>query len=170
MVDHSTQVADYIERRLIATLLRSGALQATFVASFLDNFQEVLRQRGESMPIGKLPLSYLLEVGALGQLAIWEAEGLVPHIASILPTYRESKAELVQRATTNPQQFKSLEAATLSKTITRVICRCFAWEAQLILQADVVIGSVDDDLLVDALASLVWSMRHSLDHTSLESK
>ena len=44
----------------------------------------------------------------------------------------------------------------------------FAWEAPRILQAQIVIGAIDEDALVDALADLVWSMRHSVNHKSIE--
>jgi hypothetical protein len=162
MVDHSRQAALDVPTEALAFVLRNAELQAVIAAKCLDLLKELFEQRGQAFTASKLPASFLLELGALGQLVLWQAEGLNAHLPSGTPTYREAAADLKRWATIEPSQFFTRDAAMKWCTVAGVFRDQFAWEGPSILQAHVLIGGVDENALIETLANLLWSVRHSL--------
>lgn len=109
-----------------------------------------------------LPGPFLLELGAVLELGMWERQGLLPHLHSDLPTFREAAGELAARAKQGPAAFEGSEAAPFSGRVLRVWMEQLAWEGPDHFQADVVVGRVDEDQFADLLADFVWQHRDEL--------
>jgi hypothetical protein len=109
------------------------------------------------------PAAFLLELGAVLELGLWERQGLRPYFDVDLPTYREAADALLARAQRGPAAFDGPDAALLSSRVLQTWMNHFAWEGQDLLQADVLVGGVDDeDTFVDLLANFLLTHRHAL--------
>ena len=145
---------------LTAAIIRNAELAATVTAACVHNWDARFKQGGFADGAQNLPAAFLMELGAIGQIRLWELEGLRDFLPSDLPTYGEAVAELSRRALTAPQEFQTLAGARLSPRVMQVWLESFSWAAPSLLQADVVLGEVDEDALVDAVAHLLWTHRH----------
>jgi hypothetical protein len=137
---------------------RQAEFQADLTAACLDAtglFPCAAERRGNPV---KLPAGFLLELAAALQLGFWELYGIRDRLTTELPSYNEAISDLAGRATSGPAQFNSI--GRLFKRVLETWMRECGWDARAILQADVVVGAVDDESLVDAVAQLIWVHRH----------
>lgn len=109
-----------------------------------------------------LPAGFLLELGAVLELGLWERNGLRQFLATDLPSFHDAAAELAARASKGPKEFDGSDAAPLSQRVLRYWIEHFAWDGPRHLRADVVLGPVDEDQFADLMADFVWQHRHEL--------
>ena len=85
-----------------------------------------------------------------------------PYLTSDLPTFREAATHLLARARRGPEAFDGPDAALLSRRVLQVWMEHFAWEGPDLLEADFIVGDVDEDQFAQLLADFVWQHRHEL--------
>lgn len=152
---------DDLDPALIAATVQQAERQATMVAVCLDAIDARLKEAGHPEGSKGLPLGFLLELGSICQLKYWEISGLRDFLPPGLPTSEDASTDLYKRATTTaPEEFYSIENDHLGRQLLAVWLERFAWAAPNLLQADVVLGEVDEDSLVDGLARLLWVHRN----------
>ena len=111
---------------------------------------------------GSLPGLFLLELAAALQLRQWETQGVLNPLDGDLPSWREAADELFARAAERPEEFLTPTTPSLLHRVLKVWVERFAWEAPDLLQAELVLGDLDEDGVVDALAELLWTHREEL--------
>ena len=117
------------------------------------------RRRGDDLVGQGLPVGYLLELVAVVQLRVWEMNGLQPSLPKDLPTAHAAAADLCSRIKNNPLQFGTFASATLSEQIRQLWLERFSWSAPAILGVDVMVGEINEDALVKAVAQILWNHR-----------
>ena len=165
MVAISVRTSDEVHPALVAAVAENAERQAVMVAGLLDALDPRLKEAGFPTGAAGLPAEFLLELGALCQLTLWEGERLRDYLPPELPTAQQAKADFHYRATNAPDSFQSRPTGMLPTQIMQVWLERFAWAAPNLLQADIVLGDADEDALVDALAQFLWDHRHD-DSTS----
>ena len=141
---------------LVRAVARHAQRQADLTAVALDAMGLF-----KSEP-SRLPAGYLLELGAVLELGLWERQGLRPHLDVDLPTFREAADYLAARAAKGPAEFQDPDATPLCRRVREVWVEQFAWEGPELLEAEVLVSDVDDDAFVDVLAEFVWTHRQEL--------
>jgi len=141
---------------VIQAATRHGERQAEMVVAAFDE-HGLFPQR----PIG-LPAGFLLELAAVMELGSWEQQGQRDHLDSELPTYREAADAFLARAKQGSAAFTSPETVSLHNRVAQVWMKHFAWDGPDILQADCVIGDVDEEEFAQLLADFVWQHRREL--------
>jgi len=98
----------------------------------------------------------LLALDAALRLLDWEARGVTAHRAAGLPdaesALNDAVASLLGREVAG-------SAARLGVSVLAVFAERMAWGAGKELAAQVELGEVDEDVLVDAVADLIWKTR-----------
>jgi hypothetical protein len=141
-----------------------GERQARFVSSLLSALLRTAKQRGFTIEVAEIPPAVLLEFAALMQLRIWEQAGIAPESLD-LPSSHEALRELGGRIQRDKSQFQRLDAASLEARVATVWFQRFAWNAPILLDADVVGGDLKVDDAVEAMAQLLWRYRN---HSTLQ--
>lgn len=144
-----------IPRDQFLAIVRNAEYQADLTAA-------TLREMGLPIKNLRLPGNFLLELGAVVQLHVWERRGLTPHLKGELPAAKVASKELVERVQKGASEFEGNNAAPLSRQVLQVGIEQFAWNGQELLQADVVVGDVDEDEFVALLAEFLWTHRACL--------
>lgn len=145
-------------------LVAFGRRNAEFIADLVG---EALLEIGESDPaLGRtirqgLPVGFVLEVGAVLLLKHWELNGQHRFLPTDVPSFDAASADFLRRLRQNPSQFNSAQSATLSSRIDHLIIDRFAWDGDCVLGAEILVGTSDEDMLVEAMAQLLWATRHS---------
>jgi len=104
-----------------------------------------------------LPKAFLLEFSAILQLGMWERQGLRQFLPADIPSFLDSARQLGQRARKGSGEFEGANAAPLSRQVLQTWIDHFAWEGPDLLQAEIVVGEVDDeDGFADLLAGFIW--------------
>lgn len=145
---------------VVQAVIRNADYCATLVAACLDVLDKRLKEDGHAQGAQGLPTGFLLELGTVLQLKIWEQQGLREFLPADLPTFAAAMADLHRRVTTNPLAFQSIESNRLGQYVLQVELERLSWAAPELLEADMVITDVDDDALVEAVAQLLWVHRH----------
>jgi len=110
----------------------------------------------------RFPAAFLLELGAVLQIGLWERQGVREHISADLPSYAEAAAELAARAQEGASAFPGLGSAVLSLRVLHASICNIAWEAPELLGAELVVDVNEEDELIDLLAGFVWNNRAEL--------
>jgi hypothetical protein len=85
----------------------------------------------------------------------------------VLPTHADALQDLADRAfraAGGEQLFDFPEGAVLLRKVIKVWVENFSWQGQDLLGAEVLVGRLDDDALVDQLAIFLFEHRHA--HTT----
>ena len=135
--------------------------QAGFAVALLHTLVTEAGRRGDSMDVQGLPLGFLMELGAIMQLQMWERSGVRPLLPTELPTVAVAAGELNARVQADPTEFARAESAVLSRRLLNVWMEHFSWTAPVALGVDIVIGRVDEDALVETVAQLLWNYRRA---------
>jgi hypothetical protein len=140
------------------------AKRAHFVASFVVHLLDAVYDRAgidaataRSCP---LPAGFLLDLGAVIQLALWEDAGLTVHIEAGLPTSDVAAKELERRAKLGPSAFATVTRLDLWFKVKEIWAEHFAWQGEEMFGAEIALARIDDDVLVNALADFLWRNRH----------
>lgn len=143
---------------LLRAVTRRAESHAALTASCLEDVGLL------SAESSQLPGAFLLELAATLQLGLWEKDDLRRRLDVDLPSYREAVDALVARCAKGPSEFAGSDAAPLSQCVLRVCIEHFAWDGPPHLQADIIVGDVNEDEFIDLLAEFVWSHRCELEH------
>ena len=145
---------------VIQAVARNAEHQAILVAAFLNQVDPLLKRDGLPSVATGFPAGYLLELGAALTLGYWNRKGLLAFLPSDLPAYADAVAELKSCAVIGRFQLLDCIASHLVRQVRQTWLERFAWEAPNLLQADFVLGDVDEDVLVEAVAEFLWVNRH----------
>lgn len=143
---------------LIGAAVREGERDADRVAYFLDALG--LARRQASDPPLRLPAGFVLDLAAGLRLLCWEQSGLLSHLDAGLPPACEA-LRAAFRGLTEPgiPDTDPTSGALMPRVWALLIERC-AWNGRVELDADLVLGDVEEDAFADALADFVWTHRH----------
>lgn len=126
------------------------------LASRLANsFANCLLQCGIAPETYQAPQAFTLEVSALLQLAEWERSGISGFIPG-LPTTQHAREDFLERLKSNPRSFDVLAGAVLMRRVLQAFASSCSWDSRDAFDADIVVGEIDEDLLAEKLASLVY--------------
>jgi hypothetical protein len=146
------------------------ARRAEFVASLVG--ETILRAALDfpQPPTGNVhqlnvPAAFLLELGAVLVLELWERHGITAHRDVGFPSWRDADADLALRLNEDPTQFNRLESASLSQRVLRFWVENFTWDGVATFRVDVILSSADEDAMVDAVAHFLWDNRKALSAT-----
>lgn len=143
---------DFLRNAIVARAHRN--------AEMVDRWIRLLLKRPEGEIV--LPANFLLELGAIICLAEWESLGLRQFLPDDLPASRVAMYELGARAKKGSSEFEGPDAAPLSIRVFQVWLENFAWQGPELLQAELIVGNVDEDVFADLLADLIWKNRREL--------
>jgi hypothetical protein len=141
---------------MVRAIIRSSEFQADLVAAVIEA-SELFKSK-----LIQVSAACLLEFAALLQIWFWDHQGLRPQLPADLPTYQEAAASFAARAAKGDAGFEGANASLLGLKVIQVVMDQFAWEGQDYLQADVVLRTIDEDQLIEAIADLLWNKRHQL--------
>jgi len=102
-----------------------------------------------------LPAGFLLELGAVAQLAVWAQSGVAALLPKSIPGFHDAAAQLNDRVQANPHQFNDIGSAILARQLMQLWIEHFHWTAPWLLGADLVIGELDEQDAVAAVATLL---------------
>jgi hypothetical protein len=146
-----------IPPELIAATIREASRDAEMTAGFLDALGQVPGLEWLAKKPVRLPADILLGIGASMRLLAWETQGIHVHRDAGLPSATEALV-LVFRSYADPEAGSQIQA--LRARVSGLFFEQFAWTGGLEWGADVVLGGVNEDDLVDAMAKLLWDHRH----------
>lgn len=155
-------VSPDVLREYPAELIRFAAEEAGRDA---DDVAAFLAAAGLAPPPGEtrgFPPGILLDLGAVVRLRRWEAAGLAVHIEAGLPSAHAALNHVVAtltRAAANPAALTT--AGALGRAVFDTAVTRLAWAGRPELGADIALGVADEDILIDALARLLWARRKS---------
>jgi hypothetical protein len=140
---------------------RNAAEDADCVGQFLTVLGRRIVEPSGIYPQLRLPIYFLLGLGAALRLLMWEKKGLQAHRDAGLPSSRELLYRVFQwLSDPAPATVKEQNARTLCAQVLQVFVERFAWDGQALLQADFVLGQAEEEQLVEALAQFLWHQRH----------
>jgi hypothetical protein len=154
-------VATRPARELIEAVVRDAQFMADLTAGFLDRLGALppLKQRRKA-PVA-LPDGFLLELAAVLRIGLWERAGLRDRLGLDLPPADQVLDDLVARFTQVPVEMRpERTCAGIVMDVFRTTLDRLAWGGRGELHADVVLGEHDDELLLEALADVLWEQRH----------
>jgi hypothetical protein len=135
---------------MVAAIYADAEQSATDVANLLGAWAA----RIPGFAGWRLSAATLLKLGALVRLRRWELAGVTPHLRGPLPASDDVLRELL-----DPACEPHLGGAALAQRVMTVRLTELAWDP-LDHRAAVVVGSVEPDDVMDALADLLWRFRH----------
>lgn len=112
-----------------------------------------------------LPAGFLLELGAVVQLWLWERAGLNAHIEAGLPSSKEAGQALERRAKLGAAEFDE-SRVDLWRRVNAFWIEHLAWDGQALLGAEITIDRGDDDSFVEEMAQFLWRNRGALSDPS----
>jgi hypothetical protein len=147
---------------LANTGLFNGMQEADYVAMLLDCLAEYppwewLTQR----PI-KLPYDFLLGLGTAMRLWVWELNNVRIHLDAGLPPAYDAMLGAF-RSVSDPDAAARLRA--LRTELHALIVKRFAWNGRPEFDAEIILGDVNEDDLVESVAQFLWSRRHMIPDT-----
>lgn len=115
---------------------------------------------------GEFPVEFLLEIGAIAMLYSWDESGIRPLLPTDVPTPQAAAKDLHDRVVADPLQFRRPGSAKLSQQVRKIWLERFSWTAPETLDFEVVLGKPDEDVLVEAVAQLLWKYRDAARHVA----
>jgi hypothetical protein len=152
---------DHIPEELLEAVVRQAVADAEGVAHLVDNLGLRPSAEGQTREPLKLPAYFLLGLAAAFRIQMWEDCGLCVHREAGLPSANEvvsALAELVHANGTGDEKLSI--SCQLLNGILGVAMERLAWAGQTQFSADLALGEVDEETLVETLAKLLWDHRH----------
>lgn len=106
-----------------------------------------------------LPADVLLDLGSLLLLRTWHENRLCEFLSADVPSLEDAGSAFVQQLA-DVVRGNSSFLSRLDQVVFANWVQSVAWDGPLELQADLVVGEIDEDTLVDAIAELIWPHRH----------
>ena len=144
----------------VAAMIRLGHRQADLAAAFL---REVGIQPAPGQTLA-LPREFLLEVGAIMQIAQWEQSGLRDLMPVDLPSAGAALDDLARRLYETSEEYAANQSGTeLSMQVMKAWIRHCALAAPEELGVDVVLHGRPAVELLEEIADFLWQHRHLAD-------
>jgi len=160
-INQSRPEAWYIARAVQAVARRAHFV-AALVAHTLDAIHEQAGIDVEAARARPLSVGFLLELGAVMQLVLWESAGLTFHTEAGLPSADAAGKDLERRAKLGLSEFEDAIRLHLWRRVNAFWIEHCAWDAQHLLGAEVAVDHTEKDLLVERLANFLWTNRRAL--------
>jgi hypothetical protein len=106
-----------------------------------------------------VPEWLLFELAAALRLAQWEKDGISVHVEAGLPCARQALAGIYQALLDQLKRAQFCHDTPLLFQVNALFAERFAWRSRADLDADLLLGGVDEDELVEVLARLLWIHR-----------
>jgi hypothetical protein len=159
---HAILPADRPTVDLIEAIIRDAHFLADLTADFLERTAVLppLKER-QKTPVA-LPREFVLELGAILRLALWEGAGFRDCLGPDLPAAESALHNLLACLASEPHEpWASGDSQGLARVIFRIaLCR-LAWAGRAELHADVVLDEPDDDFFLKQVAAYLWAHRHA---------
>lgn len=120
-----------------------------------------LRALGFQLQDLRLPVRFMLELGAALRLVIWEGLGLRVHLEAGLPSAHDLLVCIFREVLSVDYKNPDGTNPPLLNKVLRLVIERFAWAGPQDLGADLVLGEAEEEQLVEILATLVWNHRQS---------
>jgi len=153
--DGSLEIPDFA----VAAATRHAEHTAELTGEFLRSIGICRGLHGGEVRSCGLSADVLLDLGALLQLQTWLRDGLCEFLPAGTPSFEDAQRAFV-RQIHDVVAGKCRFVSQLYLVVLGVWMRSVAWDGQLELKADFVVGEVDEDALLDAVAELIWAHRH----------
>ena len=89
----------------------------------------------------------------------WNEIGLFEFLSADVPSLEDAGRAFVQQLA-GVVRGKSSFVSQLDRVVFMVWVQSVAWDGPSELQTDLVVGEINEDALVDAVAELIWAHRH----------
>jgi hypothetical protein len=146
----------------VAAVISRADYVATLTGEFLSLLGLVPNKTEAADGVCRFPPGFLLELGAMLQLAVWERAGVRTHLDAGLPSAHEAAADLTRRASENPSGFNDIQSAILLRRIFPLWVERLAWAGPELFAAEMQIDADEEDAFVNGLAEFLWRHRDSL--------
>jgi hypothetical protein len=147
----------------LASIIRDAQFMADLTARYLDRLLGILpptKKRGGE-PIA-FPPEFLLELGAVLRLAVWERAGLRDRLDPALPPAEQALVDLLARFGLAPGRTRAAGGGTgLAMQVFQAALRRLAHDGRGELDVDIVLEAPDDGVLLEALADFLWAHRRA---------
>lgn len=145
--------------------LSSWQLAAAFrlgveVAQSLGDERQT-RRLSALVSAGNCPQGLFVEVAALDLLAYWKESEVYCRLVEDTDL-DEQTASVWTRFEQDPTEFESIGSTKLAKCLMTIWMKHFSAKAPFEFGCDVLIGKIDEDLLVEAVAELLLQSRDSI--------
>jgi len=143
---------------LVTALRIEASHDAEMVAGFLDVFCKTSAGQCLTDNPERLTRDFLLALAAAMRLYRWEMSGVLTHLQTGLPSAHEA---LVDVWRSNIDAEAAARMAGLPRKVHSLFEGHFAWASGEELRADVAIGDVENEKLLEAIADFLWENRHN---------
>ncbi len=110
-------------------------------------------------PSIRLPVDFLLALGAALRLCHWEQNRIDLHLRAGLPPARQAVDEVFRTAAGNAAPGAAERSRNLADRVAALFVERFAWSGRAELGADLTLEPADEDALLDGLADFLWANR-----------
>jgi hypothetical protein len=101
-----------------------------------------------------------LALGAVLRLKKWEDQGIFIHFEAGLPDSTKLWVDLLTLIFKNAVADIQVFAVGLSAWVLELATTRLAWNGMRLIGADMVLGDLDEDSSVEAIAQFLWANRH----------
>jgi hypothetical protein len=115
-------------------------------------------RRPQGAPLA-VPGDCLLRLGAALRLSLWEQLGIRVHLDHGLPPARQALLDVLRTATGQAEAAAAERARSLASRVMVLSVLHFAWVGRVELGAELTLGPVDEDALLEGLADFLWAHR-----------
>jgi hypothetical protein len=146
---------------LICAIARRADFVAALTAETIRKGLELPEPRDGHVHQLNVPAGFLLELGAVFILHMWERHGITAHLDAGLPSWSDADADLAHRLHEDRSQFETIESATLNPRVLRFWAENFAWDGIETFGTDILLTTADEDAIVDAAARFIYENRNA---------
>ena len=155
--------AERDEQSDVRVMLEAFLIDAHYSARLTQGFVRVWSKALGMDLAATLPAEFLTELSAVIRIASWQLTGLESYLGADLPSWRMLFRELLHRLAHAPETFgddPTTCAAPLARRVMKFWFTRFSWCAPLFLGVDMVARRPDSQVVLEALAELLWHGRH----------
>lgn len=145
-----------IPSELLLAIVYDATQDARRVAIFLDSFSQAPGMDWLAVKPASLPADFLRRLGAALRLWHWEMHGILIHREYGLPSADTAVRDTIL-ALTDPAAAERIDP--VPRQVFLLSVERFAWNARAELDADVTLGDVAEDTVLEALADFLWAHR-----------
>jgi hypothetical protein len=129
------------------------------VSTFLDAVGLAPAGQGAQDRPLRLPEDFLLGLGAALRLLLWEQQGIHVHLDQGFPPARQALLDVFRTATGQAEPETVACVRSLAARVMVLSIEHLAWNGRVELDADIVLGEADQEMLLEALADYLWAHR-----------
>jgi hypothetical protein len=141
---------------VIEFVISEANVWASLTAELLQQLVVSASPDGDK-PVPQFTRGFLLELGAILRIHVWERSGLRKFVRTELPPAREALSNLFARAARGHDPEDT--AIPLVTNVLRAALEHSAWRGRRDLGADIVLDTTSEDRLLNVLADFLWANR-----------